>query len=253
LHTQRIHYRGDDTPLTGMLVSNRPPDGSDQKGIMVIHGGAGLDAHAEERARMFASLGYVVFACDMYGDGVAGNRDRIMWCINELRTDRERLCRRAQTGLDVLAAQPGIEPRIAVVGYCFGGLVALELARAGLDLAAVVAVHGSLTTKDPTKPRVGASPILVCHGALDLHSPPSDVAAFISEMNQAGANWQLVAYGRAMHGFTHKNAVGQTPGVLYDPLADARSSIAIQSFLEEAFAAPPPIVTTEEVQRRLPS
>jgi dienelactone hydrolase len=253
LDTHKIRYRDDGTLLTGMLVSNRPPDGSSQRGIMVIHGGAGLDAHAEERARMFASLGYAVFACDMYGDGVAGNRDRILSCIHELRTDRERLCRRARAGLDVLAEQPFVEPRVAVVGYCFGGLVALELARAGLDLAAVVSVHGSLTTKAPASPRDVTSPILVCHGALDPHSPPQDVTAFMNEMNAAGRNWQLVVYGGAMHGFTHKSATGQTPGVLYDPIADARSSVAIQVFLEEALSASQAVVTPEEVQGRWPS
>ena len=80
-----------------------------------------------------------------------------------------------------------------------------------------------------------AIPILVCHGALDPHCPLPDVIAFMSEMNDAAGNWQLVVYGGAMHGFTHKHATGQTPGVLYDPLADARSAAAIQTFLAEAF------------------
>jgi dienelactone hydrolase len=236
MNSERISYRDGDTPLTGILMSNRAGSAK-QRGIMVVHGGAGLDAHAEERARLFASSGYVAFACDMYGNGVAGNRDRVMSCINELRADRERLCRRAQAGLNVLAAQPHVDPRIAVVGYCFGGLVALELARAGLDLAAVVSVHGSLTTTDAAKSGSVKAPILVCHGALDPYSPPQDITAFVNEMNTAGSNWQLVVYGGAMHGFTHTNATGQTPGVLYDASADARSSAAIQVFLEEVFAA----------------
>jgi dienelactone hydrolase len=236
LTSERIRYRDEDTPLTGVMVSERS-ESATRKGIMVVHGGAGLDAHAEERARLFASHGYVAFACDMYGDGVAGNRERVVSRINELRTDRERLCRCALAGLSVLAAQPRVEPRIAVVGYCFGGLVALELARAGVELAAVVSVHGSLTTMDAAKSPGVKPPILVCHGALDPHNPPQDVAAFINEMNDASASWQLVVYGGAMHGFTHRTATGQTPGVLYDALADARSSAAIQAFLDEAFAA----------------
>jgi dienelactone hydrolase len=235
LNSREIHYKDDDIPLTGVLVSKRSPDASKQRGLMVIHGGAGLDDHAKDRARLFASLGYVAFACDMYGDGVAGNRDRVLSCINDLRSDRERLCRRAQAGLDVLAAQTCAAPRIAVVGYCFGGLVSLELARAGADLAAVVAVHGTLTTKAAAKPRGIKSPILVCHGALDPHCPPQDVVAFMNEMNAAAGDWQLVVYGGAMHGFTHKNATGQNAGVLYNAHADARSSTAIQAFLDEAF------------------
>jgi dienelactone hydrolase len=235
LDTQRIRYSDEDTHLTGVLVSNAP-DVARRRGIMVVHGGAGLDAHAEERAQLFASLGYVAFACDMYGDGVAGRRDQILSRISELRADRERMCRRAKAGLNVLAALPDIEPRVAVVGYCFGGLVALELARGGLDLAAVVSVHGSLTTAQAAEPHSIKAPILVCHGALDPHCPLHDVTAFMNEMNVAGAHWQLVVYGGAMHGFTHANATGQTPGVLYDARTDARSSAAIEAFLEEAFA-----------------
>jgi dienelactone hydrolase len=235
LRTQRIRYGDDDTRLTGVLVSNAPGLAR-RRGIMVVHGGAGLDAHAEERAQLFASLGYVAFACDMYGDGVAGHRDRVVSRISELRADRDRLCRRAKAGLNVLAALPEIEPRIAVVGYCFGGLVALELARSGLELAAVVSVHGSLTTANAAKPHGIKAPILVCHGALDPHCPLHDVTAFMNEMNDAGAHWQLVVYGGAMHGFTHKNATGQTPGVLYDARTDAQSATAIETFLEEAFA-----------------
>jgi len=204
---------------------------------MVVHGGAGLDAHAEGRARRLAAMGYVAFACDMYGDGVAGHRDRIIGTIQMLRADRQRLCRRAEAGLRVLSSQLQADGRVAVVGYCFGGLVALELARAGSELAGVVSVHGSLATAERAKPGAITSPILVCHGALDPHNPPPEIAAFVDEMNAATADWQLVVFGGAFHGFTHEDATGQTPGVRYDARADARSSAAIDAFLQQAFAA----------------
>jgi dienelactone hydrolase len=229
-----IRYSDGDTPLTGVLVHDEGIR-SERPGILVVHGGAGLDAHAEGRARRLAELGYVVFACDMYGDGVAGNRDRVMSRINELRADRERLCRRAQAGINVLTAHAHFDGRLAAVGYCFGGLTLLELARGRLALAGVVCVHGNLSTSHPAAPGQIKARILVCHGSLDPHSPQRDIAAFIEEMNQAAADWQLIVYGRAMHGFTHETATGQTPGVLYDAVADARSSNAIQRFLEELF------------------
>jgi dienelactone hydrolase len=229
-----VHYRDDDAPLTGVLVYDETRHGC-RPGILVVHGGAGLDAHAQGRAQRLAELGYVVFACDMYGDGVAGDRERVMSRINELRGDRKRLCERAQAGIDVLASNPLVDGPVAAVGYCFGGMTVLELARGGLDLAGVVSVHGSLSTTRPAEPGQIHARILVCHGALDPYSPQAHVTAFIEEMNHAGADWQLIVYGGAMHGFTHETATGQTPGVRYDAPSDERSSVAIQGFLRELF------------------
>jgi dienelactone hydrolase len=178
----------------------------------------------------------VALACDMYGDGVAGHRERVLACIAELRGDPERLCGRAQAGLAVLAAQPQVDGRLAAVGYCFGGMTVLELARAGSALAGVVSIHGSLTTTQPAQPGMVTTKILVCHGAVDPHVPFTHVTAFVEEMTRAGADWQLIVYGGAMHGFTHEQAVGAgTPGVAYHASADARSAAAMETFFGELF------------------
>jgi len=155
-----------------------------------------------------------------------------------LRGDRQKLAARARAAIDVLASHPAVTPQIAVVGYCFGGLVALELARAGIELSAAVSVHGSVSTSQPAVRGQLRAPILVCHGALDPFNDVATLSGFIEEMNGADADWQLVCYGSAMHGFTHESATGQTPGVLYDARADARSSRAIFAFLKDAFAWP---------------
>ena len=230
-HTQ-IRYRDDETALTGVLVCDESQRAR-RPGIVVIHGGAGLDAHAEHRAHRFAELGYVAFACDMYGDGVAGDRQRVLSCIASLRADPLLLRKRAQAGIDVLAAHPLVDGRVAAVGYCFGGMAVLELARNGIELAGGVCVHGSVSATRAAQPGSIKPRILVCHGALDPHSPPAHVAAFVEEMNGAAADFQLIVYGGAMHGFTHETATGQTPGVLYHAPSDARSSAAIRAFLEE--------------------
>ena len=101
----------------------------------------------------------------------------------------------------------------------------------------MVSIHGSLATSAPARPGAVTAKILACHGAADPHVPPADVAAFAEEMNHAEADWQLVMYGRALHGFTHQHAVpGATPGVAYDRLADERSFDAARAFLAEALA-----------------
>jgi dienelactone hydrolase len=230
--SSRLRYRDGAVDLTGVLA--RPERSAPARpGILVIHGGAGLDAHAEGRAKQFAHRGHVAFACDMYGDGVAGDRQRIISAITTLRADRDRLSHRAQAGIDVLREQPGVDGRIVAVGYCFGGMAALELARSGADISAAICVHGNLATMTPARTGSIRARVLVCHGALDPHSPPAHVAAFIEEMNHAGPDWQLAVYGRAMHGFTHENATGQTQGVLYDADADTRSSAEIRAFIDE--------------------
>jgi dienelactone hydrolase len=220
-------------PLTGLLCRDEAHDGP-RPGILLIHGGAGLDAHAREQARRYAALGYTVLACDMFGPGVAGNRERVMACLLALRDDPALLVRRARAGLAALAGCPEAGGPLAAVGFCFGGLAALALARAGTGLAGVVSIHGSLATSRPAEPGAVTARILVCHGAADPHVPLGDATAFAAEMDHAEADWQLVMYGRAAHGFTHRDAVpGTTPGVAYDRLADERSFAAARAFLAE--------------------
>ena len=250
--TRDLSYRDLETPLTGLFCWNEAQEGP-RPGILLIHGGAGLDAHAREQACRYAALGYAVLACDMFGDGIAGDRERVMACLLALRDDPGRLVRRGQAGLVALAGCPEAAGPAAAVGFCFGGMAALALARAGTNLAgpaladpgpadpglaAVVSIHGSLATSAPARPGAVTARILACHGAADPHVPPADVAAFAAEMNDAGADWQLVMYGRAQHGFTHRHAVpGAMPGVAYDRLADERSFAAVRAFLAEALAA----------------
>ena len=229
--TKGIQYRDGDTELAGVLVWDESRSGR-RPGILVVHGGAGLDEHARGRARRFAELGFVAFACDMYGAGVAGNRERIMARLMGFRTDRAKLCARARVGLEVLASQPLVDGRIAAVGYCFGGMTVLELARSGAELAGVVSVHGTLDTPRPAAAGRVKAKILVCHGAIDPHVPMAQVNAFVEEMNGAGADWQLVIYGGAMHGFTHETGPS-LPGVAYNAAADARSAAAMREFLGE--------------------
>src|ERR1700691_3565709 len=139
--TRVLAYSDLDTALTGP-----------RSGILLIHGGGGLDEHARDQARRYSELGYTVLACDMYGDGVAGDRDRVIACVTALRDDPALLARRGQAGLTALSGCAEAAGPMAAVGFCFGGMAALTLARSGADLAGAVSIHGSLATSSPAKP-----------------------------------------------------------------------------------------------------
>jgi dienelactone hydrolase len=233
ISTRPCDYSDDEVALHGLLVRDDSVTW-ELPGILLVHGGAGLDQHTRTQAERYASLGYVVFACDMYGDGVAGNRERVMAVLMELRADPDRLAKRALAGLTELRGRQEVTDDCAAVGFCFGGLTALTLARSGADLRGVVSVHGSLATARPASAGLVRARVLACHGALDQHVPMTDVVAFGEEMTQAGADWQVNVYGGAVHGFTHADAVpGATPGVEYHAETDRRSFADISSFLAE--------------------
>jgi dienelactone hydrolase len=237
--TRTVTYADQETALTGFLAwDDAAPH--PLPGLLLVHGGAGLDDHAKGQAQRYAAHGYTVLACDMFGDGVAGNRERVMACLMGLRDDPRRLSQRAQAGLAALAACPEADGRAAAVGFCFGGLAVLTLARSGADLMGVVSIHGSLATAKPAEPGTVRAKVLACHGALDPHVPLADVTRFAEEMNHARADWQLIMYGGAVHGFTHEHAIpGAIPGVAYDALADRRSFLAARTFLAEALQQSP--------------
>jgi dienelactone hydrolase len=233
-----VTYTDEETALTGFLAWD---DAARQPlpGLLLVHGGAGLDDHAKSQAQRYAAHGYTVLACDMFGDGVAGDRERVMACVMGLRDDPQSMSRRAGAGLAALAECPEADGRFAAIGFCFGGLAVLTLARSGADLAGVVSMHGSLATAKPAEPGAVGARVLACHGARDPHVPLADVTTFAEEMDHARADWQLIMYGGAMHGFTHEHAIpGAMPGVAYDALADQRSFLAARTFLAEVLNQP---------------
>lgn len=222
-----IDYSESGASLRGELYAGPGYPGVPRPGILLVHGGGGLDDHARDQAERYAELGYVVFACDMLGPEVAGDGERIRATLRALRDEPESLVRRARAGLDVLSQLPETNGNSAAIGFCFGGLTVLQLARAGVELAGVVSMHGSLATVGPATPGSVRAKLLVCHGASDPHVPLADVTAFAEEMTQAGADWQLVMYGGAVHGFTHRHETpGRIPGVAYDENADELSFAA---------------------------
>jgi dienelactone hydrolase len=229
--TERHIYHHGDLQLHGVLERPAVPNGG---AILVVHEAPGLGDNARRRTRMLADLGYLALAADLYGDGRTVDGTEAM---DALRADTAVFRARVRAGLDALAAISGAPPEhLAAIGYCFGGMAVLELARSGAPLAAVISFHGLLRTPEPARPGEVSAKILACTGARDPLVPLDDVDAFSREMDAAGADWQLAVYGQALHSFTNRNvAGGADPRMDYHPSADRQSWAAALLFLQEAF------------------
>ena len=238
-----VEYKSGDTTLEGYLAHD---DATTEKrpGVLVIHEWWGLNDYAKARARQLAELGYVALAADMYGKGVVAadsaeagrlaGQFRGRWAEG----GRTEMRQRAQAGLAVLANHPLVDPnRLAAIGYCFGGTVALELAFSGADLRGVVSFHGGLTAPDEADlPSIKAA-FLICHGADDAGVKPEAITALQEALRKAQLDWEMVYYGGAVHGFTNPGNAGTGRGnVAYNEKADHRSWAAMQAFFDEVLA-----------------
>ena len=236
MQTRDVDYRCGEANLRGYLAWN--DNAAEQRpGVLVFHEGLGLNEFVMERARRLAELGYVALAADMFGDRRQGtNLQEIATLVGHLRAKPEKLRARGRAAHLALAALPQVDAaRCAAIGFCFGGSVALELARAGADLKAAVSFHGVLATKMPAQPGQVKASVLVCTGAEDPLAPPDQVAAFEDEM-RAGAvrDWQVISYGNTLHGFTNPAADGSMMRTaLYNEQADRRSWASMQNLFDE--------------------
>ncbi|MDO9169248.1 MAG: dienelactone hydrolase family protein [Methylobacter sp.] len=205
--------------------------------VLINHTWTGRDDFVAEKAKKLAALGYVGFAVDMYGKGVLGaSPEENMKLMQPFMADRVMLQQRMKAALAAVRLMPWVDDsKIAAIGFCFGGLCSLDLARAGADIKGVVSFHGLLAA--PEKPQNNAikATILALHGRDDPLVPTEQVLAFEQEMTDAGTDWQLHTYGNTLHGFTNPLANDPVLGAVYQPDSDRRSWIAMQNFLSEIF------------------
>ncbi len=206
--------------------------------VLINHTWAGRDNFVAEKAKKLAALGYVGFAVDMYGKGVLGsNPEQNMQLMQPFMTDRAMLQKRMQAALTAVKLMPWVDDsKIAAIGFCFGGLCSLDLARTGADIKGVVSFHGLLAAPGNTEGNTVKAKILALHGRDDPLVPLEQRLAFEQEMTEAGADWQLHTYGHTMHAFTNPLANAPESGMVYRPNADRRSWMAMQNFLAEIFA-----------------
>jgi len=236
MRARDIDYRCNEANLHGYLAMDENAAGP-RPGVLVFHEGLGLGEFAMERARRLAGLGYVALAADMFGDRrQASNLQEVATLIGGLRAEPDKLRARGRAARETLAALPQVDAgRLAAIGFCFGGSVVLELAREGANLKAVVSFHGVLTTKLPAQPGQVKASVLVCTGVDDPLAPPDQVAAFENEMRTGAVkDWQIIAYGNTLHGFTNPAADGSMMRTaLYNEQADRRSWASMKSLFDE--------------------
>lgn len=225
MHTSDVRYRAEGRDMVGYLAFDDERAGP-MPAVLVSHEGPGLGRHPKDVAGRLAALGYVAFALDYHGGGELLAMPEAMERLNELMADPSQTGRLAVAGLDVLLSESKADPRrVAAIGFCFGGVVSLELARTGADVKAVVGFHPGYTsprTEDSKKIRAS---VLMLSGTEDPFATADQRSAFETEMRDAGvADWRMELYGGVGHSFTNTDVdTLNLPGMAYDTRADKRS------------------------------
>jgi dienelactone hydrolase len=233
---EQLEYNDDDTVLEAYVAYQETE--TKKPLVLVAHDWSGRRELACQAAERMAAMGYVGFALDMYGKGVFGSDDDTQGnaaLMNPFFSNRLLLRKRITAALIAGRGIPQVDAaRVAAMGYCFGGLCALELARSGADVLGVVSIHGILAADAVANQPITAK-VLCLHGHDDPMVKPDQVLAFETEMTDAGVDWQLHAYGNTMHAFTNPAANNPAFGTVYSDIAERRSSQTLANFLEEIF------------------
>ena len=237
IQTREISYKDGATTLKGYLAWD---DSTKEKrpGILVVHEWWGLNDYTKSRARQLAGLGYVAFACDMYGNGATTTDPAEAGKLaGAIRKDNKAFRDRAAAGLKVLAEQPTVDAtKLAAIGYCFGGTTCLQLVCSGADLKAVVSFHGGLFKPTPEDAKAIKGKVLICNGAADTFIQADDRKALTEAFEAAKVDYQFIDYAGAVHAFTNPDAgKAGMKGVTYDEKADKRSWRLMQDLFKETF------------------
>lgn len=240
IRAEEVTYSAGDTTLTGYIAWDAAKQGP-RPGVLVVHEWWGHNDYVRRRARMLAEEGYTALALDMYGDGKqATHPEDAKKFMMETISNADAAKARFEAAYALLQNHETTDPsQMAAIGYCFGGAVVLQMARAGVDLDGVVSFHGNLATEAPAKPGVVKSKVLVLHGAADPFVPPAQVEAFKNEMDAANVDYTLIEYPGAVHAFTNPTATEYGKKfdlpLAYDEKADTQSWAELQRFLKQLF------------------
>lgn len=209
-------------------------------GVIVVHEWWGLNQYVRDRARLLAKRGYVALAVDMYGNGrVATHPKDAKAMMQAALAEPEKMKARFDAAKSILRDQQYVvDKRIFAVGYCFGGGVVLNMARAGEDLAGVAVFHGSLGTDKPMQPGTFKGRVFIATGLADPFVPHQQIESVVKELTDAGVSYELLTFPGAKHAFTNPKAdeYGRRFDLpmAYDPKADRISWRALLDFLDQS-------------------
>jgi dienelactone hydrolase len=236
IKTETLSYKDGNTTFKGFFAFKESKEKLPV--VLIVHEWWGLNDYPKMRTQQLAELGYAAFAVDMYGEGkTVSTPEEAGKLAGEVRSDPSKLRSRINAAYEFIKKDKRIDPdKVAVIGYCFGGSVALELARIGANIKGVVCFHGGLTTANPADTKNVKAKILVCTGGDDKYVPEKDIKAFQDEMNNAKVDWQINIYSGAVHAFTNpKSGNNPATSTAYNETADKRSFEAMKQFFKEIF------------------
>ena len=239
MHQELLTYQADGLSMRSQLFFE--PGQARRPGVLVFPEAFGLSEHAIGRAQRLAGMGYVALACDLHGEAkLIDELEPAVAALKPLFADPSRTRARAKGALEALTARPEVDAgRVAAIGFCFGGTMALELARSGAEIAAAVGFHSGLSSEAPkSDARSIRGRVLVCIGADDPMIPAEQRAVFEKEMRDGGVDWQMHLYGKTVHSFTNQGAAKRNmpDAIRYSPEADARSWAAMEQMFGETLA-----------------
>lgn len=236
MHTSNYIYHHGEQELHGFLAYDDKVD-IPRPAVLVAHDWSGRSELMCSKAKLLAEMGYLGFSLDMYGHGRIGTTtDEKKALMTPFVNDRLLLSERLRAAYDAVIGMDEVDSnRIAIIGFCFGGLCALDLARSGVEIKGAVSFHGLLNRPVDLKPELIKAKILVLHGYDDPMATPVQVNEFCQEMNEAKADWQVQMYGHVQHAFTNPDAHDHHAGLVYNSLAAKRAWNAMTQFFQEIF------------------